>query len=74
MKHFTEAKNGFELAEFDLATRGPGELVGTKQWGISDLGMMAIKNIKLVEAAQKEALIKIKAGFVPQMVQSHHLE
>ena len=49
------AKNGFELAEFDLKLRGSGELIGNKQWGMSDLAMEAIKNIKLVEAAQTEA-------------------
>jgi ATP-dependent DNA helicase RecG len=49
------AKNGFELAEQDLALRGPGALVGTKQWGISDVGMEAIKNLKMVEAARLEA-------------------
>lgn len=50
------AKNGFELAELDLSLRGAGELSGTKQWGISDLGMEAIKNIKMVEAARTEAI------------------
>jgi ATP-dependent DNA helicase RecG len=54
------AKNGFELAELDLAQRGAGELGGTKQWGISDLGMEAIKNIKMVEVARNEALKIIK--------------
>ncbi len=49
------AKNGFELAELDLGIRGAGELAGIKQWGISDIGMEAIKNIKMVEAAQIEA-------------------
>lgn len=49
------AKNGFELAEFDLAQRGAGTLSGLKQWGISDLGMEAIQNIKMVEAARAEA-------------------
>ncbi|MCK5021756.1 MAG: ATP-dependent DNA helicase RecG [Candidatus Pacebacteria bacterium] len=49
------AKNGFELSEFDLEIRGPGELIGNKQWGISDLGMEAIKNIKMLEASRKEA-------------------
>jgi ATP-dependent DNA helicase RecG len=49
------AKNGFELAEFDLQQRGSGELYGRKQWGISDLAMEAIKNIKMVEAAREEA-------------------
>jgi RecG-like helicase len=39
----------------DLALRGAGELGGGKQWGISDIGMEAIKNIKMVEAAREEA-------------------
>lgn len=51
----TKAKNGFELAEMDLIQRGAGQMSGTKQWGISDLAMEAVKNIKLVEAARTEA-------------------
>ncbi|MEW5907797.1 MAG: ATP-dependent DNA helicase RecG [Patescibacteria group bacterium] len=54
------ARNGFELAEYDLQFRGPGELGGTKQWGISDIGMEALKNIKMVEAAQIESQAIIK--------------
>jgi ATP-dependent DNA helicase RecG len=49
------AKNGFELAEEDLKIRGTGELIGGKQWGISDIGMEAIKNVKMVEAAREES-------------------
>ncbi len=49
------AKDGFELAEFDLENRGAGSLSGIKQWGISDIGMDAIKNLKMVEAARHEA-------------------
>ncbi|MEK7088517.1 MAG: ATP-dependent DNA helicase RecG [Patescibacteria group bacterium] len=56
LKALKTAKNGFELAELDLTLRGAGELGGTKQWGISDLGMEAIKNIKMVEAARIEAI------------------
>lgn len=55
LKVFKTAKNGFELAELDLMQRGPGELGGRKQWGISDIGMEALKNLKLVEAARTEA-------------------
>lgn len=50
-----KAKNGFELSEYDLQFRGMGELTGTSQWGVSDLGMEALKNIKMVEAAREEA-------------------
>ncbi|MFA5937163.1 MAG: ATP-dependent DNA helicase RecG [Candidatus Paceibacterota bacterium] len=56
LKALKNAKNGFELAELDLTLRGSGELGGTKQWGITDLGMEAIKNIKMVEAARTEAI------------------
>jgi ATP-dependent DNA helicase RecG len=56
LKALMTAKNGFELAEFDLAQRGAGELYGRKQWGISDLAMEATKNIKMVEAARTEAI------------------
>ena len=55
MKAFLHAKNGFELAEYDLGLRGAGELSGQRQWGVSDIAMEALKNIKLVEAARAEA-------------------
>ncbi|MBU2109757.1 ATP-dependent DNA helicase RecG, partial [Patescibacteria group bacterium] len=55
LKALIKAKNGFELAEYDLQLRGTGELTGNKQWGISDIGMEALKNIKMVEAARLES-------------------
>lgn len=55
LKALTTAKNGFELAEHDLSLRGSGELYGARQWGVSDVGMEAIKNLKMVEAARSEA-------------------
>lgn len=61
LQALTQAKNGFELAELDLALRGAGLLAGDKQWGISDLGMEAIKNINLVSAARDSAQAIIKS-------------
>ena len=55
LKALSTAKNGFELAEHDLSFRGSGQLYGAKQSGLTDLGMEAIKNLKLVEAARTEA-------------------
>ena len=60
LKAIKTAKNGFELAEFDLTLRGSGELYGKKQWGLTDLGMEAIKNVKMVEAARDEAQKLVK--------------
>ncbi len=61
LRALEKSKNGFELSELDLSLRGAGELGGGKQWGISDLGMEAIKNIKMVEAARSEAQELISA-------------
>jgi ATP-dependent DNA helicase RecG len=55
LKNLVEAKNGFELAELDMQSRGIGTLMDGKQWGVSDLAMEAIKNPKLVEVARSEA-------------------
>ena len=60
LKAITSAKNGFELAEKDLEIRGAGELYGRRQSGLSDVGMEALKNLKLVEAAREEALTLVK--------------
>ncbi len=59
------AKNGFELSEMDLELRGAGELSGTKQWGLSDIGMEALKNIKMVEAARAEAEQIVSKNMLP---------
>lgn len=55
LRALRDARSGFELAEYDLELRGPGELTGKNQWGMSDIGMEALKNIKMVEAARTEA-------------------
>ncbi len=71
MKAFTTAKNGFELAEYDLALRGAGALTGGKQWGVSDIAMEALKNVKLVEAARSEAAQLISED--PGLMHHHEL-
>ena len=50
-----KTSNGFELAEYDLKFRGAGDLAGLRQWGISDIAMEALQNLKMVEAARAEA-------------------
>lgn len=56
LKALKKAKSGFELAEYDLLQRGAGDLLGKKQWGISDIGMEAMKNLKMIEAARNESI------------------
>ncbi|HBV01508.1 MAG TPA: ATP-dependent DNA helicase RecG [Candidatus Taylorbacteria bacterium] len=55
LRALQEAKNGFELAEYDLKFRGAGKLSGREQWGVSDVAMEALQNLKMVEAARFEA-------------------
>jgi len=47
--------NGFELAEKDLAIRGPGEFSGTRQWGMPDLIMTSLSDALLVEKTRESA-------------------
>ena len=60
LKSLATAKNGFKLAEFDLQQRGAGDLLGVKQWGVSDMAMEALKNLRMVEAARLEARLLIE--------------
>lgn len=75
LKSFVNAKNGFELAEADMQQRGIGDLAGIKQWGVSDLAMEALKNIKMVEFAKKEAQNLIEKDFELKNypILAHHL-
>ncbi|MAZ67372.1 ATP-dependent DNA helicase RecG [bacterium] len=54
-----KASDGFALAEEDLKLRGAGQLAGAAQWGVSDLGMEAMQNLKMVEAARNEARLLV---------------
>ena len=55
LRALVSCENGFELAEKDLAIRGPGDFEGKRQWGIPDLAMASLKDISLVEKTREEA-------------------
>ncbi|MHB8302609.1 MAG: ATP-dependent DNA helicase RecG [Acidobacteriaceae bacterium] len=49
-------QNGFELAELDLALRGPGEFFGTRQAGLPDFRVAnLLRDRKMLELARQEA-------------------
>ncbi len=56
------AKNGFELAEKDLAIRGPGEFLGEEQAGMPDIAMKSLNNMELVKDARKAAEETLKSS------------
>ena len=53
--------DGFVLAEKDLAQRGPGEFLGVRQSGYSNLRMASLSNIQLIEQARHYAAEVFKA-------------
>lgn len=55
LQAMVDCSSGFDLAEKDLALRGPGALFGTRQSGIPDIAMENIANVKLIQIARDEA-------------------
>jgi len=47
-----ESNDGFVLAEKDLAQRGPGDFLGTRQSGFAELRMASLTDIRLIEKAR----------------------
>ncbi len=56
-------QNGFELAELDLALRGPGEFFGTRQAGLPDFRVAnLLRDRKMLELAGLEAARFVETG------------
>ncbi|MDO8341305.1 MAG: DNA helicase RecG, partial [Candidatus Woesebacteria bacterium] len=51
----TTTSSGFELAELDLALRGPGEVLGIKQHGFGNLKIASWSDTKLIKASSEVA-------------------
>ena len=56
LQAMSRTNSGFELADLDLKTRGPGEFLGTRQAGFaSTLKMASITDVPLIEKARTQA-------------------
>jgi len=56
LQAMSQTNSGFELADLDLKTRGPGEFLGTRQAGFaSALKMASITDVPLIEKARGQA-------------------
>lgn len=50
-----KSTSGFDIAEADLAIRGPGAFFGSRQSGLPDIAMENLNNMKLITIARDEA-------------------
>ncbi len=55
LKAMAETNDGFILAEKDLEQRGPGDFLGTRQAGFSDLRLASLSDVRLIEKAREAA-------------------
>jgi ATP-dependent DNA helicase RecG len=55
LQAMVDSNDGFVLAERDLKQRGPGEFLGTRQSGYTDLRLANITDIFLIEKARRQA-------------------
>jgi ATP-dependent DNA helicase RecG len=55
LKAMAKTNDGFKLAERDLEQRGPGQFLGTRQSGYSELKMAKITDLALIEKARRFA-------------------
>lgn len=66
--------DGFVLAEKDLAQRGPGEFLGVRQSGYSNLRMASLSNIQLIEQARRFAAEIFKADPALEKPENRHIK
>jgi ATP-dependent DNA helicase RecG len=52
LRYFAEHNSGFEVAEYDLKSRGPGEVYGTKQSGVPNFKVASINDLDLLKKAR----------------------
>ena len=65
--------DGFEIAKYDLETRGPGDFFGSRQHGLPTLRIASLANdTRILKAAQEKALEATRSD--PTLEQPEHAE
>jgi ATP-dependent DNA helicase RecG len=70
LKAMEETNDGFVLAERDLEQRGPGDFLGTRQSGYSELRMAQLTDVHLIEKARKHAQLLFESD--PELQRPEH--
>ncbi len=55
LQAMAQTNDGFQLAEYDLKQRGPGEFLGLRQAGFSSLRMASLSDTDLIATARSQA-------------------
>ncbi len=55
LEFFEKTLDGFKLAEYDLNTRGPGEVYGTSQSGLMNFRLASMKDTAIIKLARDTA-------------------
>jgi ATP-dependent DNA helicase RecG len=72
LKAMVDSQDGFRIAEEDLAIRGPGEFMGTRQSGLPDFRVANIvRDGKILGEAKRDAFDLIEAD--PALEKPEHL-
>lgn len=67
--------DGFEIAEYDLKLRGPGDIEGTRQSGLLDLKLASItKDLGILERAREEAFLLLEKDVNFQLSEHQNLK
>ncbi len=71
LQAFVELRDGFALAERDLALRGPGEALGTQQHGLPALRFAnLLTDLSTLQAAREEAQALVESAAHPSRPQA----
>lgn len=70
LKVMEETNDGFILAERDLEQRGPGQFLGTRQSGFSELKVANLTDVHIIEKARRFAQELFQDD--PELIMPHH--
>ena len=71
LRMLTKTASGFEVAKYDLETRGPGDFLGKRQHGLPDLGLADLVNDEHTLYNAQEAAAEILKND-PSLIMEEH--
>lgn len=69
LKAVLTTADGFALAEKDLQIRGPGDFIGTRQWGLPDLALASLNDLDLIKKTRQAAQQVLEKNLITPVLQ-----